>query len=157
MRSVGGWLERNKRFSDPVFRLCLSLIFIVGGLGHFVEQRQMLERMAASPWSRAINAVGDPALLLELSGYVFVVCGFALAFGFMTRLAVLLLFVTLVPITWTIHVAPGHAGPLFKNVAILGALVHVFFRGSGSYAVDGLARASRRMRSVSFAGDSRDR
>lgn len=132
------WLGRKSRFSDPVFRLCLSLIFIVGGLGHFVEQQQMLERMAASPWSGVIYTIGDPALLLQLSGVAFVVGGIALAFGFMTRLSALVLFVTLVPITWTIHIAPGHAGPLFKNIAILGALVHVFFRGPGSFAVDGL-------------------
>lgn len=131
-------------FSDVVFRVSLSLIFIVGGLGHFVEHRQMLDRITESPWSNGINAIGNPSLLLWMSGAVFVLAGIALALGFTTRLSSLALFVTLVPITITMHIAPGHAGPLFKNIAILGALVHFMFNGSGAYAIDRLfARRSR--------------
>ncbi len=48
----------------------------------------------------------------------------------------LALFVTLVPITLAIHVAPGHMGPFFKNIAILGALIHFFFKGPGRYSLD---------------------
>ena len=112
------------------------LIFIVGGLGHFVEHRQMLERMAESPWLNMINMIGNPSVLLWLSGAIFVPAGVALAVGFMTRLSSVALFITLVPITITIHLAPGHVGPLFKNIAILGALIHFFFNGSGAFAID---------------------
>jgi len=135
-------LTKNAGISDLIFRFALSLIFIVGGLGHFVQHQQMLERMAESPWARLIEAAGNPSLLLWLSGVVFVAAGSALAAGLAVRLSALALFVTLIPITVTIHIAPGHAGPFFKNVAILGALVHFFFNGSGAYALDRL-RASR--------------
>jgi len=54
----------------------------------------------------------------------------------MTRLSSVALFVTLASITITMHLAPGHAGPLFKNIAILGALVHFVFNGSGAFAID---------------------
>lgn len=130
------FLKTNSNFSDLVFRVCLSLIFIIGGLGHFVEHRQMLERIAESPWSNTINTIGDPSVLLWISGAIFVPAGFALAVGFMTRLSSVALFVTLVPITITMHLAPGHAGPLFKNIAILGALIHFVFNGSGAVAID---------------------
>ena len=130
------FLRTNSSFSDPIFRVCLSLIFIVGGLGHFVEHRQMLERMAESPWANTINTIGNPSVLLWLSGAIFVPAGVALAMGFMTRLSSVALFMTLVPITITMHVAPGHAGALFKNIAILGALVHFVFNGSGAVAID---------------------
>ncbi|WP_051054961.1 DoxX family protein [Afipia broomeae] len=130
------FLKTNSNFSDLVFRVCLSLIFIIGGLGHFVEHRQMLERMAESPWANTINTIGDPSVLLWISGAIFVPAGVALAVGFMTRLSSVALFVTLVPITITMHVAPGHAGPLFKNIAILGALIHFVFNGSGAVAID---------------------
>ncbi len=130
------FLKRNSGFSDLIFRVCLSLIFIIGGLGHFVEHRQMLERIAESPWSNTINTIGDPSVLLWISGAIFVPAGFALAVGFMTRLSSVALFVTLVPITITMHLAPGHAGPLFKNIAILGALIHFVFNGSGAVAID---------------------
>ena len=121
---------------DVLFRLALSLIFIVGGLGHFGRADEMLARMEETPWRDAINSVGDPLLLLHLSGAVFVMAGIALVVGWFTRLSVIALFVTLVPITITIHVAPGHVGPLLKNVAILGALALVMVRGPGMYALD---------------------
>lgn len=122
--------------SDMVFRIAISLIFIVGGLGHFGEHQYMLDRMATSPWVGVVNSIGDPSVLLWMSGAVFVVAGLALAVGYKTRLAALALFATLVPITLAIHVAPGHVGPFFKNIAILGALAHFFFSGPGHYAMD---------------------
>lgn len=121
---------------DPLFRLLTSLIFIVGGLGHFGRADDMLARMAESPWRDVIHAVGDPLWLLWLSGGVFVVAGVTLALGWLTRLSALALFVTLIPITITIHFAPGHVGPLLKNVAILGALLLLMARGPGSHALD---------------------
>ena len=122
--------------SDLIFRIAISLIFIVGGLGHFGEHQYMLDRMATSPWVDVVNSIGDASVLLWISGAVFVIAGIALAVGYKTRLAALALFATLVPITLAIHVAPGHMGPFFKNIAILGALIHFFFRGPGRYALD---------------------
>lgn len=136
-------LTKNADVSDLIFRVALSLIFIVGGLGHFVQHQQMLQRMAESPWARLIETAGNPSLLLWLSGVVFVAAGIALAAGFAVRLSALALFVTLIPITVAIHVAPGHAGPFFKNIAILGALVHFFFNGSGAHALDRLRERAR--------------
>ena len=66
-----------------------------------------------------------------------------MALGWMTRLSALVLFITLVPVTIAIHVVPdtSHVGPLFKNVAILGALLLIFARGPGAYAFDNRAVA----------------
>lgn len=122
--------------SDIIFRVCVSLIFVVGGLGHFFQHQVMLDRIAVSPWAGLVASIADPSILLWLSGAVFIVAGLALAAGYKTRLASLALFVTLAPITFSIHLAPGHVGPLLKNVAIFGALVHFFFRGPGHYALD---------------------
>ena len=122
--------------SDLMFRIAISLIFIVGGLGHFKEHQYMLDRMATSPWVNVVNSIGDSSILLWMSGAVFVVAGLALAAGYKTRLAALALFTTLLPITLASHGAPGHVGPFFKNIAILGALAHLFFKGPGRYALD---------------------
>lgn len=127
------------RLVDPLFRVLTSLIFIIGGFGHFFQSGHMLDRMEESPWRDAIHTIGDPLILLWLSGAAFVVAGVGLALGWMTRLNVLILFVTLIPVTVTIHFAPGHVGPLFKNVAILGALLFLFVRGPGSHALDNRA------------------
>ncbi|MCB2089038.1 MAG: DoxX family protein [Sphingomonadaceae bacterium] len=122
--------------ADPMLRVLTSLIFIIGGLGHFGQHQIMLDRMEQSPWRDLIIAIADPSLLLWLSGAVFVVFGITLALGLSTRLSALLLFVTLVPITITIHIAPDHIGPLFKNIAIMGALLFIAARGPGAYALD---------------------
>lgn len=135
------WLEPGahlKALIDPLFRILTSLIFIVGGLGHFGQHQMMLERMKQSPWAGTVDRIGDPWLLLWLSGLAFVVAGLTLALGFMTRASALILFVTLVPVTITTHLVPdpSHVGPLFKNIAISGALLLIWARGPGAYALD---------------------
>lgn len=82
--------------------------------------------MPIVPFSRASGGADHRGLHIRLIEYV---CGS----GALTRLAALALFVTLVPITLSIHIAPGHVGPLLKNVAILGGLVHFMVRGPGGY------------------------
>lgn len=135
-REIGRLVGAKAGLVDIGFRLTVSLIFIIGGLGHFGRADEMLARMEESPWRDAILAIGDPLLLLHLSGVVFVIAGVTLVLGWLTRLSALALFVTLVPITITIHFAPGHVGPLFKNVAILGALALIMARGPGLHALD---------------------
>jgi len=124
------------RLIDPIFRILTSLIFVIGGLGHFRQHEMMLDRMEQSPWRDVVNSIGDPSFMLWLSGAVFIVFGITLAFGFLTRLSALLILLTLLPITFFTHVAPGHVGPLFKNIAIMGALALLWFKGGGGYSFD---------------------
>ncbi len=127
----GLWLPAAlEHWAGAIFRWSLSLIFIAGGLGHFFQLEEMLERIGESPWRDQVALFGDPAVLLWLSGGIFVLFGLLLMFGLLQRLSALVLFVTLVPITLSIHLAPGHIGPLLKNVAILGALLLVYARGT---------------------------
>lgn len=130
---------------ELIFRVSTALIFLIGGLGHFFRSAEMVERIAESPWRPQVEMIGDPLLLLHLTGAVFVAASIAMIIGFQVRTAALLLFVTLVPITMTIHIAPGHEGPLFKNIAILGALLHFFANGASCCAIDLLL--ARRVRS----------
>jgi putative oxidoreductase len=141
LTKIESWLEPSQQIKDlvdPIFRVLTSLIFIVGGLGHFGQHDVMLERMQESPWQPVVKMIGDPSMLLWLSGIAFVLAGLTLAIGWMTRASALILFVTLVPVTIAIHVVPdtSHVGPLFKNVAILGALLYFWARGAGAFAVE---------------------
>ncbi|MFN3371431.1 MAG: DoxX family protein [Sphingomonadaceae bacterium] len=145
---IEAWLTPAPRVGalvDPLFRVLTSLIFIVGGLGHFGQHATMLARMAESPWAPLVNRIGDPSVLLWLSGLVFIVGGLTLALGWMTRTSALALFVTLVPVTIAIHLVPdrSHVGPLFKNVAILGALLLIWARGPGAHSLDGARPTAR--------------
>lgn len=137
-------LRGLRPLGDLVFRLALAPIFIVGGLGHFVRHDEMMARVAESPWADMVGAIADPGFLLRFSGVNFVIFGAMLALGWQARLSALVLFLTLVPITIAIHVAPGHTGPLLKNVAILGALFRVFVLGAGAWSIDVGRRATSR-------------
>jgi len=128
--------SKYHKLSDLLFRVLFSLIFIVGGLGHFGEHEWMLSRLEASPWLDYVMMIGSPSVLLWLSGAVMIGAGFALLLGVFTRLSALVLFMTLVPITIVVHIAPGHVGPFLKNVAILGGLIHFYARGAGSFSID---------------------
>ena len=146
LAQIDAWLapgEQLRSWFDPVFRVATSLIFVVGGIGHFAAHDYMLQRMAESPWRDVVSMMGDSSWLLWLSGAVFVIFGITLALGFLTRISALLLLVTLVPVTIAVHVAPGHMGPLFKNIAIMGALLYFYANGPGRFAVNRSISSSR--------------
>lgn len=125
-----------ERASDVAFRVLFSLIFIVAGLGHFAAHEVMLSRMQESPWFGLVSAMGPPSLMLYASGLCLIAGGIALLAGYQTRWAAMLLILTLIPITITVHIAPGHTGPLLKNVALVGGLIHFAVRGPGAFGLD---------------------
>lgn len=124
--------------ADLVFRGLFSLIFVVSGVGHFLRHEHMVERLLDSPGAALATAVAPASLLISATGVVLVLGGLALLVGWGSRFAALALLGALLPITFTVHIGPGseHIGPLFKNVALIGGLVHFLVRGAGAYSVE---------------------
>ena len=52
--------SKYHNLSDLIFRVGLSLIFIIGGAGHLVREQMMLQRIEASPWLDLVNTLGSP-------------------------------------------------------------------------------------------------
>lgn len=123
--------------SDVVFRVLFSVVFIIGGMGHFGNSETMLAALEAAPLGHLADLFGPPAMLLSLSGVAMIVGGIALAVGFLARWAAIGLIFVVIPITVTVHLGDAtHIGHILKNLALLGGLIHFAARGAGAYSID---------------------
>lgn len=144
-----------RSWSEPIFRVMLSLIFCVAGLNHLLSSDKVAARLESAPFQHLVTGWASPTLLVVLAGVALLGGGLSLMLGFRTRSAALLLILVLVPITLTVQLTPESLGPLFKNVALLGGLIHFVAQGSHCWCVDAwLSRGRRRMASVAATAAS---
>jgi len=121
-------MQNNKievsRNSVAVLRVMVSLIFIVASLNHLINTDKAVARIENAKFGALGHLLGPPEIAVMASGVVMLLAGIALAVGFRTKWAAILLIVMLIPITLTIQVGQmATVGPLFKNIAILGGLL----------------------------------
>lgn len=110
--------------ADLWFRVMLSGIFVVAGLQHLLRPGAVTAHLLRSPAGASLASVVATAPLIAAAGVVLLSGGIALLLGVRTRLAAVVLALTLLPITAVVQVGPETLGPLFKNIAILGGLLH---------------------------------
>lgn len=110
--------------SVPIFRAMLSVVFILGGLGHFVQAEHTIQRLVTAPLGQYIPQVASPSFLIYASGAVMLISGLLFMAGIKTRWNAWILTLMLVPISVMALVGdPANLGPLIKNIAIQGGLV----------------------------------
>lgn len=110
--------------SIKVLRIMLSGIFLVAGANHLFNVEGTVSKMDQASLKGMAYAIGNPEYMVILSGLVMLIAGIALIIGFKTRYAAAVLALVLIPITITVQVGQmSSLGPLFKNIAIMGALL----------------------------------
>ncbi|MGM0547393.1 MAG: DoxX family protein [Bacteroidota bacterium] len=124
--------------SEVIFRVMLSLIFIVAGGNHLFATTSVSQRLQNSELGAWITAYFPPELLVVLAGIGLTAGGISLLVGFLTRWSALFLLFILVPITITVQLQGMETlGPLFKNIGLMGGLIHFLANGSMHYSIDG--------------------
>lgn len=128
--------ERLQPAASAAFRGLFSLIFIVAGFGHLRAPDPIIARLEAAPYGAWALMVAPAGVLVAMTGVVLLIAGLALLVGLRTRSAALLLAAVLITITVTVQVGAEGAGPLFKNIALFGGLLHFMTAGGGAFALD---------------------
>lgn len=136
---------RRPNASEAIFRILLSLIFLVAGANHLLAPEKVVAKLLAAPLAYLATDLADPELLVKLAGFALLAGGVGLITGAFTRWSALILIAVLIPITITVQLNPTSVGPLFKNIAILGALIYFAANGASVFSVD--AALSTRLQS----------
>ena len=118
-------------------RFLLSVIFLLSGIHKLMDWSGTADYMASYGMT-AVPFFLTAAVVVELVG------GAALLFGYYTRLAALVLFLYLIPVTYIFHHfwgLQGHAQQeqminFLKNLAIMGGLLEFCAVGAGAMSVD---------------------
>lgn len=125
-------------------RLCLSIIFILAGVGKFLDYEGTAEYMG-SKGMMMVPFFLITAALLELFA------GLSLLLGYRVRLAATLLILFLIPVTYIFHDFWNLEGAarqmmmieFLKNTAIFGGLFYVLGAGAGKFSIDYFRSTSR--------------
>jgi putative oxidoreductase len=119
-------------------RICLSAIFILSGLGKFVDYPTTAAYMA----SKGMTLI---PVFLYGAGLIELIGGLSILLGFMARWGAALLMVYLIPVTFIFHSFWNVSVPamatiemimFMKNLAIFGGLWFVISCGAGGCSCD---------------------
>jgi len=125
------------KISVLIFRVMLSLIFLVAAINHLFEPGKAVHRLAESKMGFLATSFVSPEVLVMLAGIGLLIGGLSLIAGFKTKFAAALLILIIIPITLTVQIGnPEGMGPLFKNIGLTGALIFFLFNGSLYYGID---------------------
>ncbi|MGH7778497.1 MAG: DoxX family protein [Candidatus Binataceae bacterium] len=117
-----------------VGRILIAAIFILSGATKLGHAAGMAGYMAAHhiPGSMA-------EFLVYVAGIIELAGGLMLVFGFRARIAAIVLFLYLIPVTILFHIMPGgmmNQVNTMKNLAIMGGLLMVASMGPGAFSMD---------------------
>ena len=110
--------------SVSVLRIMLSGIFLIAGVNHVAFPAHVAKRLMESVVYEHVLFFVNAQILVVATGIGLLAGGILLLVNRLTRIAATLLLSLLIPITISVQLQGwSTAGPLFKNVAIAGALL----------------------------------
>jgi putative oxidoreductase len=125
-------------------RILLVLIFVIAGFSKITGFAGTAGYMAHAGIPASLVTPG-----LILSILVEFGCGLLIVVGLWTRLAALVIFLWLIPVTYIFHFLPFHnaVAPqinmimMTKNLSMMGGLLFLASVGPGRYSIDGSTTA----------------
>lgn len=118
-------------------RVCISIIFLLSGIGKFMDPESTSQYMAAK------GMVMIPFFLYS-AAIIEIIGALSLLLGFKARIGALLLILFLIPVTvimhdfWNVDIASRNLQQILflKNISILGGLLYVASSGAGNFSLD---------------------
>ncbi len=92
-------MEKLKKFSSPILRIGISIVFLWFGVNQIVEPNSYIGFLP--DWLTGMSPV-SPMTIVYLNGLFEIIFGTALLFGLYTRFVALLLFLHMADITFTV-------------------------------------------------------
>lgn len=122
-------------------RICLAIIFLLAGIGKFLNPTETIAYMTAKGMSM-------PHLFLYAAAIVEIIGATSLIFGFKTRIGALVLLLFLIPTSVIFHnfwevsaeASKGEMINFLKNLAIFGGLLYTVAIGPGKFSFDELCQ-----------------
>ena len=118
-------------------RVLFSIIFISGGINHLKDFNHTVEM--AKKFKAPLPKLSAAAMSLFA-----IVGGLSVALGFYSKIGALLLFIFLIPATFTVHRFWGLSDNnqmqlqqvhFFKNLSLIGAILMIIYLGSGPFSL----------------------
>lgn len=126
-----------RALTDPLARILISAIFVYSGISQLIHFDATVHVLAAAGIPLATVAAAI-AILIDLGGSAMLII------GWQTKLAAVVLFIYLIPVTIMFHnfwAAPPQMHEMqllnfLKNLGIMGGLLIVATRGAGASSAD---------------------
>lgn len=123
-------------------RICFTVVFIIGTMGHFNGQDLPYAIQAGVPMAK---------IMVPLAGAIAVLGGLSILFGYKAKLGGWLIVLFLVPVTLMLHnfwAVTGAARMMQmtnfeKNLSMLGGAFLISQFGAGPWSLDALASSKR--------------
>jgi putative oxidoreductase len=140
LAKIGGSMHEGTKmcsFCLLLGRICLSALFIMAGIGKFLDYDQTTQYMVAKGFTMV-------PLFLVVSGAIEIIGGLSLLLGYRIRYGALLLILFMIPTTLLFSAFWSYEGlearlqfiQFLKNVSVIGGLLYVLSVGAGKFSFD---------------------